>query len=302
MIQADKGRISTIVISTALGLGGRGIFPYTLLPSYRQLLRRVRETGTAVFAKSATPKKRTGNFIALNPFTWKYIRRLPDQGMLNAYGLTNPGAAVCAREIKKAVDQGFRVIPNLYPEFAKGADTAIGETLEAIGVLQQALGPDFWALELNFSCPNSAEAIAANVVQSLRCCREVQEKNPGLFLIAKISIRHPYEFARELENLGIDAIHAVNTVPYEIIYPQGRSPLKDVGGGGVSGGPAFTAALNYNAGLRRQVKLPLIMGCGVRNREDVQKYLDAGADAVSFCTLALRNPGEAAEIVAGFNR
>jgi phosphoribosylformimino-5-aminoimidazole carboxamide ribonucleotide (ProFAR) isomerase len=44
------------------------------------------------------------------------------------------------------------------------------------------------------------------------------------------------------------------------------------------------------------------MGCGVRNREDVQKYLDAGANAVSFCTLALRDPQEAAEIIARFNK
>jgi dihydroorotate dehydrogenase (NAD+) catalytic subunit len=129
----------------------------------------------------------------------------------------------------------------------------------------------------------------------------VKEKYPALFLIAKISICHPYEFAQELEKLGADALHAINTIPFEIIYPQKRSPLWQAGGGGVSGGPALAAALSYNAGLRKQVNLPLIMGCGVRNREDVQRYLDAGADAVSLCTLALRNPGEAAEIIVGFN-
>lgn len=301
MIQAERGRISTVAISTALGPSGRGIFPYTLLPGYRRLLRAVRETGTAIFTKSATRFKRKGNFIAWNPLTWKYIRRLPDLGMLNAYGLTNQGAEACAREIKVAVDQGFKVIPNLYPEFAKGTELAIKDTLEALEIYRQILGPDFWALELNYSCPNSQEAVKENVAQGLKCSREVKGKFPGLFLIAKISICHPHEFAQELEKVGLDALHAINTIPYEILYPEKRSPLWRVGGGGVSGGPALAAALSYNTRLRKRVSLPLIMGCGVKNGQDVQRYLDVGADAVSLCTLALRNPGKAAGIVARFN-
>jgi dihydroorotate dehydrogenase (NAD+) catalytic subunit len=301
MIQAKEGRIPTVAVSTALGTSGRGIFPYTLLPGYRRLLRAVRETGAAVFAKSATRSKRTGNFIAWNPLTWKYIRRLPGGGMLNAYGLTNPGAEACARQNKAAVEQGFKVIPNLYPEFVKGTELAILDLVEAVEVYQEALGTDFWALELNYSCPNSQEAIRENVAQGLKCSQAVRAKYPGLFLIAKISICHPYEFAQELAKLGINALHAINTIPFEIIYPQGHSPLWRVGGGGVSGGPALAAALSYNTKLRKKVALPLIMGCGVKNREDVQRYLDVGADAVSFCTLALRNPREAAEIVGIFN-
>ncbi|MFZ5453025.1 MAG: HisA/HisF-related TIM barrel protein [Thermodesulfobacteriota bacterium] len=302
MIQAEKGRISTIVVSTALGPGGRGIFPYTLLPGYRRLLRAVRETGTTVFAKSATRFPRRGNFLVWNPLTWKYIKRLPDSGMLNAYGLTNDGITACAGEIKVSGAQAYNVIPNFYPEFAKGTDTAIHETLEAIDLYQDLLGPSFWALELNYSCPNSQEAIRENVTQALKCSQEVNRRNPSLYVIAKISISHPYEFAQELEKLGVNALHALNTIPYEIIYPLRRSPLGAVGGGGVSGGPAFAAALDYNSRLRKMVRLPLIMGCGVRNRDDVQRYLDAGADAVSLCTLALRDPGEAAEIITSFNK
>ena len=37
-----------MVISTALGQAGRGIFPYTLLPGYRRLLQAVRDTGATV--------------------------------------------------------------------------------------------------------------------------------------------------------------------------------------------------------------------------------------------------------------
>jgi dihydroorotate dehydrogenase len=293
--------LSPLVISTALGHDGRGIFPYTLLPGYRRLLRAVRDTGATVLTKSATRFKRRGNFIPANPLTWKYIRRLPDMGLLNAYGLTNDGVQVCAPDIRRAWDLGLRVIPNLYPEFIKGTDTAIQETLEAVKVYRQHLGPRFLALELNFSCPNSAEAIAENVTQGLRCTREVRQQHPDLFLIVKLSLCHPYEFAQELARAGANALHGVNTIPFNMVFPFERSPLEEVGGGGVSGGPAFPLALKYNEELRKKVGLFLIMGCGVTSRDDVRRYVDLGADAVSLCTLALRNPREAAGIVVHYN-
>jgi dihydroorotate dehydrogenase len=296
----SKRKISAVVVSTALGQAGRGIFPYTLLPGYRALLRAVQETGATVLTKSATRFPRQGNFIPENPLTWKYLRRLPGLGMLNAYGLTNHGAAACARDIRKSADLGLHVIPNLYPEFIKGTETAIRETLEALEIYRQALGPHFWAVELNYSCPNSAEEIAQNIGQGLHCSREVRQHYPELFLIAKLSFCHPYEFAQELEALGVNAIHAINTIPYDIIFPSDRyprSPLWRVGGGGVSGGPAWAAAYEYNRALRRQVNCFLIMGCGVSSRADVQRYFEIGADAVSICTLALQNWREAEEII-----
>ncbi len=300
----SKPKISPVVISTALGQAGRGIFPYTLLPGYRRLLRAVQETGATVLAKSATRFARRGNFIPANPFTWKFIRRLPEMGMLNAYGLTNHGVEVCAPGIRRSCEAGFKVIPNLYPEFIKGTETAIRETLEALEICRRALGPNFWAVELNFSCPNSAEEIARNVDQGLQCSREVRRSFPGLYLMVKIAFCHPYEFAQELERVGVDALHAINTIPYDVVFPPGchrRSPLWRAGGGGVSGGPAWAAAYEYNRGPRRQVGCFLIMGCGVTSRDDVRRYFDLGADAVSFCTLALRDWREAEAVIRAYH-
>jgi dihydroorotate dehydrogenase len=304
MIQFDRGAISTVVLSTALGPWGRGIFPYTLWPPYRRLVRVVQDTGTAVFSKSFTRFPRRGNFLAYNPLTWRYIRRLPDLGMLNAYGLTNAGIEAGARMLRVSGEQGFPAIPNFYPEFGRGTFQAIRETLQAVEILQQVLGARFWALELNFSCPNVQEAISANVVQGIRCIREIKQRFPDLVLVAKISICHPLEFAQELERAGADVIHGINSIPYEILFPppgHPRSPLWQVGGGGVSGGPAFKEAYRYNQVLRQRVALPLIMGCGVSRADDVRRYLDLGADAVSICTLALRRPQVVAEIVRAYH-
>ncbi len=304
MITVGPRRISTIVLSTGLGPEGRGIFPYTLLPAYRRLLRVVRQTGATVLAKSATRRPRRGNFAAANPFTWKYIRRLPDCGMLNAYGLTNDGVEKIAPRMGAACREGFQVIPNFWPEFGKGAEIAARETLEAVALYRQHLGKAFWALELNFSCPNVPEAIAGNVADGLALVRAIKAAHPHLFLIAKLSLRHPYEFAQELERAGAGALHAINTIPYELVYPPDRhppSPLAAAGGGGVSGGPALALACEYNKGLRPLVRLPVIMGCGVTGAEDVQRYLDLGADAVSICTLVLRNPEKAERIIAHYH-
>ncbi len=305
MIIVGERRITRVVISTALGPGGRGIFPYTLLPSYRRLLRVVKETGTTVITKSATRWNRRGNFIPGNPLTWGYIRRISGQGMLNAYGLTNQGVEACTQEIKQSCGAGLQVIPNYYPEFAKGTEISIRETIESIKIYRDIIGPEFWALELNFSCPNAKEAVIENVNQGIACVRRVRRDYPELSLIVKISVVHPYEFAQELEKLGVKAIHGVNTIPYTLVFPEDRyppSPLAHVGGGGLSGGPACPAARQYNRELRKKVSLFLIMGCGVSSMEDVQSYLDLGADAVSFCTLALRQPGEAAKVVLALNR
>ncbi|HAY22467.1 MAG TPA: hypothetical protein DCY27_09945 [Desulfobacterales bacterium] len=305
MVMANrKQRISPVIISTAFGPGGSGIFPYSWLPTYRRLLRAVRQTGTTIISKSATRRQRRGNFIPANPLTWGYIRRIPELGMLNAYGLTNQGVEVCAAEIRQSLIDGYNVIPNFYPEFSRGEETAIRETLEAIEIYRKTLGVDFGGLELNFSCPNVQEAVAENITQAIACVRAVR-RYAELFLIAKISVMHPFEFAQELENLGVGAIHGVNTIPYAMIFPAGRfppSPLAAAGGGGVSGGPAFPAALVYNRELRKKVKLFLIMGCGVSCLADVKRYFDLGADAVSICTMALRRPGEVARLVEAMNK
>ena len=138
-------------------------------------------------------------------------------------------------------------------------------------------------------------------VEADRATRKIRNLYPDLFLVAKLSICHPYEFAQELERIGVNALHALNTIPYNIVFPLQRSPLDGVGGGGISGGPACELAYKYNQALRPRVGLFLIMGCGVRGKDDVQRYFDLGADAVSLCTLALRQPREAARVVIAYN-
>lgn len=295
--------ISPIVVSTIMGHSGGRVFDIppqitNLFPAYRELRRVIRRTRVTVFTKSSTFQRHTGNFKPLNPLTWKYIQPLDHDGLLNAYGLTNHGVEVNARGIAAACKAGYNVIPNFYPQFIKGQDMALAETLQAITIYLRHLGPYFWALELNFSCPNSAEEIRENMRNALACVIAIRQAHPNLILIAKISIVHPYEFAKDLIDAGVDVIHAINTIPYNMVYPQGPpSPLQAVGGGGVSGGPAFSQALSFNKVLRKRISAPIIMGCGVMDLWDVDTYRRIGANAVSICTVCRLNPRGAVKLI-----
>jgi hypothetical protein len=109
MIKFSNDReISSVIISTALGFGGDGMFPYIFLPHYRRLLRIVRSKGITISSKSSTVNKLRGKFIVFDPRTWKYIQRLPDMSMLNSYGLTNSGVEYNAQRIAVAHNAGFK--------------------------------------------------------------------------------------------------------------------------------------------------------------------------------------------------
>jgi len=111
-------------------------------------------------------------------------------GMLNAYGLTNAGVEVCARDIRRPATraQGH---PQYLSRIHQGHGHRHPGDPGGCSIYQRSLGPHFQALELNYSCPNSEEAIAKNVVQALQSTRKVRSLYPRLFLIAKLSILPP---------------------------------------------------------------------------------------------------------------
>ena len=302
MIKFKEGKISSVVISTILGHTGIGMFPYIFYPSYLKFVRLIQRTQTTNLTKSSTRFKRQGDYIWWNPSTWKYVQKLPNKGLLNAYGLTNNGVKVNARGIAVSCKMGFKVIPNFYPEFAKGTDVAIRETIEAIEIYAKVIGSYFWIIEFSFSCHNSQEDIRENMRQAVQCVRIVKKLFPFLRIIAKLSIVHPFEFAQELEQAGVDVIHAVNTIPYSIIYHDKKSPLYRVGGGVVSGGPAFEIAFEHNLQLQKIVKLHMIMGCGIMSLRNAEEYFTiADANAVSICTLVSYDVKEAGKIIQKYN-
>lgn len=305
-IPEKKVFISSIVTSTIMGHSGGGIFPLfganpMLWPTYHRLRETIRENGVTNLTKSSTAERHAGNFFPWRPWTWKYIQRYGRRGLVNAYGLTNKGALANAAKIARALKAGYNAIPNFYPQFAKGRSLAIQETLWSIEAYELALGTSFRALELNFSCPNAREQIGQYMEDALACVQAIRTRRPNLCLIGKVSYAHPPEFSQELVKAGADIIHAINTIPFRIVFPREPSPLEGAGGGGVSGEPARGLAYHYNLAVRRTIKAPMIMGCGVTRVDDAKAYFDIGADAVSLCTVCRLDTEEAINIIKKFN-
>ncbi len=301
-ILIGEHKISTVVTSSVMGHSGGGMFPLTLLPSYRRLRRVIWDYGVTNFTKSSTRFKHIGDFIMLNPLTWKYVQKIGENGLLNAYGLTNDGVEVNAKRNHRACLAGYHAIPSFYPQFAIDQEFAIKGTIEAVSIYHRIMGNYFWALELNYSCHNSKEKIRENIIDALACLKAVKLAFPHLCLITKVSYVHPHEFVQELVHCGADIIHAINAIPYAMVFPRGNpSPLAKVGGGAVSGGPAFPNALAYNRELRKKISNPIIMGCGITSVDDAARYADISADAISICTIARMDPKEAEKIIKKFN-
>lgn len=303
----NRRRISTIVISTACGYDGRGIFPYTTHRDYGDMVRMANATGTTRLSKSMTRHKRVGNFQVWRPWTWKYIQNLGDDGILNAYGLTNKGAKKYCLQISEALFSGVQLIPNFFPQFERGKEQAKADVFDIIANYCWEMGDKFWALELNFSCPNTKECITDNVENAVWLVNRVKSYIPALIIIAKISVVHPVEFADCLRKVGADVLHASNTIPYNLLF-AGESPLRKVGGGGVSGGPAFEMAYEFNSRAIGYFDGPVILGCGIVDDEKLGLCLEllrskrpAGNWAVSVCTAALRRPEWVKKVIQDFN-
>ena len=295
----DDGRkISDVVVSTALGQSGRGIFSKTLSFKYRKFVQLVLDKDVTIFTKPSTRYPKVGNFRIQYPWTWKYIKKICHRSMLNLYRLTNNGVKINAKKIAYSSEMGFSVIPSYYPEFKKGVSIALQELGESVDIYHKYIGDDFWAIEINGSCVNSGEIIEENMDNIVLCVSMLKKVYPKLVIIIKTSIEHPYDFYKRLEDAGADAIHAINSIPYRIVYPNDVSPFHKKGGGGVSGEITFSLSYHYSKELKKYTTLPIIMGCGVTDIFSKIMFMkEADADSVSVCTIALLDPEEACRII-----
>ncbi|MDP1619488.1 MAG: hypothetical protein Q8L11_01955 [Candidatus Moranbacteria bacterium] len=315
MSKAAREKITNVVISTILGHGGMGMFPYILDPRFWYFMSVVWLTKTSVIAKSATRHKRIGNFIWWNPLTWKFVHRIKsNRSILNSFGLTNPGVWICAIMIRIALSLGFNVIPSFFADFSKGYELGLKETLEALNIFKKILGGYFYILEINPSCPNSGEDILDNQKNILELCRTVKKRFPNIILIVKGSIVYPGIFYNQIEQAGVDIIHTMNTIPFDIaitlgISPYQKSPLGDNTKGGYSGELITSSAYDYAKDVViPSTSVPLIFGGGISGKNDMLPYIeilqtkkDTRDSSFSICTLPAYRPMAAANLIRSLN-
>lgn len=236
------------------------------------LLIRVARLGAgAVTAKSATRLPRAGHPSPIL-FDWGH-------GLINAVGLTNPGAEGMA-EILRAAKAGLA--PLGVPLIASVFAASVEEFVEVARILAAA-GPDL--IELNLSCPNVAseygEIFAASPKATAEAVAAVKAAVPCPVL-AKLAPHVPdiARIARAAEEAGADGITAVNTMPGMVIDVEAGRPVLTNREGGISGPALKPIAVRCVYEIARAVRIPIIGTGGVLTGEDAIEMIMAGATAV----------------------
>lgn len=205
-----------------------------------------------------------------------------EHGLLNAVGLSNPGAEAMAAEIAEFRSR-FKV-----PVFA----SIFGKTVEEFGrvaaIVAQA-NPHL--IEVNVSCPNVESELGTpfglDPGLTGEITRLVKLSAPGIPISIKLSPQaHGIgRLARACQDAGADAITAINTVgPGMIIDPVIRRPVLSNRVGGVSGGAILPVAVRCVYEIAAQVSIPIIGTGGVSRAEHALQLILAGATAVGIGT------------------
>ncbi|MCX6762364.1 MAG: hypothetical protein NT093_01110, partial [Candidatus Moranbacteria bacterium] len=154
-------------------------------------------------------------------------------------------------------------------------------------------------LELNISCPNQEHCPLSLIDDA------VDQLQPFSSLdipkILKVNALTPVEAVVRIAASGLcDAIAVSNTIPWgqlpdkidwRKIFGSTVSPLRHLGGGGLSGYPLLPIVAQWIFEAKYQgVSIPIIGGGGILRASDVD-YLHAnGADAVSIGTVGIIRP------------
>ena len=224
--------------------------------------------------KTLTLQPKAGNLRWYNPFRCVRIVR---GGVVNAVGLSNPGIDWWCRKIGPSLNS--TKIPLVASIF--------GEPEELAEMAMILNGFDLVGLEINASCPNTETCILQDTARVIASCEAIKA-NSSLPLILKVSVTHDIsQIVKEVENL-VEAI-SINSVPWAIAFPNRRSPLDNLGGGGVSGKVVQEFTWDLVKQLTELTTIPVI-GPSVWDFDDLGKVRNLGAKAISFGSIFMCYP------------
>ena len=238
------------------------------------LLERAAHCGAgAVTSKSCSLEARLGH---PNPIAVEWAG-----GVINAVGLTNPGAD---EEVKMLIEAKARLAPLGVPLIASIFASSIEQFGLVAAIISQAQ-PDL--IEVNISCPNVADEFGTPFAGSVESAAAVTEKvksSTHIPICVKLAPNVPNiaRIAAAVVKAGADAITAINTMPGMIIDARAGSPVLSNRMGGVSGAALKPVALRCVAEIRQAVEVPIIGTGGIMTGLDVAEMLMAGATMIGI--------------------
>jgi dihydroorotate dehydrogenase len=255
--------------SGAMGFEGRG-WPWEAPFRWVGLLDPTQFT---VVLKTITKSRLIGNGMR--------SVRLIKGGTVNAVGLTNPGFWGWLEDHSSYVDRNTNPLISLL-----GTPTEIEEMLSEDIFLNMLEDGRLTGIELNGSCPNFCHVNDDAIIEE---CKIINKIVPNVPLILKIGAGQDYlRIVTKAKNY-IDAV-SVNSVPWKIVFPDKKSPLDHLGGGGVSGYAAQKVNWQILKDLVGLNTVPVI-GCDVWNGlQDLYALRRIGVGAISFGAVFIIYP------------
>jgi dihydroorotate dehydrogenase (NAD+) catalytic subunit len=217
-------------------------------------------------------------------------------GVLNSIGLENVGLEVfLGKKLPFLLKKGATAIPNV-------ADHSIEENIELCKVLSTTSGID--AIELNVSCPNVKHGGIAfgTDIAVFTDLLEQARKATSCALIVKLSpnVTDVTQFAVRAQEIGVDAISAINTFLGMKIDINKRKPYFNNKVAGLSGPAIKPLAIRIVYQIFSKVNIPIIGLGGIASIDDMLEFMMAGASAISVGTMNMIEPGISQKLVADF--
>lgn len=239
-----------------------------------------------VVAKTVTFQPIQGNYKTFSPWTCiRLIRKNGMKGLVNAVGLTNGGIDQwITRDYKEAKRMGYTISASVKPDTSYQA-ILMGNSLNPL---------DLAYVEVNVSCPN-----VVNNPELVSIVRELRNScnHP---LVLKLSLDQVNEhFVKETEKF-VDAYHAINTIPWDAVFPNTISPIEKYSHkkkGGVSGDYIKESAIRSVKNIKSWSSKPVIGGGGIFCLQDVFDFEHAGAEAFSLGTCFTLSPWKPNQII-----
>lgn len=238
-------------------------------------MKRVVDNGCgAVTTKSFNLEARSGH---KNPSIVPF-----EHGLLNAVGLSNPGAEESIKEIIRFKEM------NGAPVFA----SIFGRSIEEYGkVAEIALQARPHLIEVNVSCPNVRSEFGTpfgDVPEDTAAITRLVKQVAGDIPVSiKLGPHGPgiARMAQVCEQNGADAITAINTAgPGMLIDIDVQKPVLSNKTGGVSGPAILPIAVKSVYDVFKNVSIPIIGTGGVTHWQDAVQMILAGASLVGLGT------------------
>lgn len=297
MIRLSNDReLNYVIASGGLGFDGRGYW-FETLNRWRGLLKPELFT---IVTKTVTYKPRLGNLRwwkrfggcvclidkngdALNE--WHWLTNSPRiAGVVNAVGLTNPGyEAWCIDQWVKTRRWRYAIIASILADSPNEAE-------EMIYGITHLVKANFVAIEVNLSCPNTAEgqALINNADKSVAIVQAAHEAAGPLPILVKLNHRQDYLAIARAVAPYAEAI-SINSADWNEVFGEKPSPLRHLGvNGGVSGQVAQPILWQMARELVNLNFLPVIGPSVWKNSDIFTLTNDIGCGAVAFGALHLK--------------